>query len=353
MRPDAIDWTTKQRQRHLSRRPAPRLPLVVCAWMIGASVVQAVAGAGASGLAPWLDARAPHGIADAVSHPAWSHALGLAAASVLVTPLAWIRIRRWAGTLSALQRAVQRLARGAAPFPVPVRGPAEVSYLAVGFNGMASQIAAHRRELELANKELEQRVRARTEQLRQAAEKLEALADSDTLTGLGNRRVLAGAVLRLFDRSVEDGTDLVCAAVDLDGFKGINDTLGHAAGDSVLRIAGDVLKEACRATDLAIRLGGDEFVLVLPMESPAGAEAIVQRIMDEFASRSGRYVAGAPVPRNPSMSIGIASRLSCGATSADSLLRAADEALYASKHSGRAKLTHWAGANGSRASKAA
>jgi diguanylate cyclase (GGDEF)-like protein len=119
--------------------------------------------------------------------------------------------------------------------------------------------------------------------------------------------------------------------IDLDHFKKVNDTLGHAAGDTLLQFVGQLLRECLRENDFAIRYGGDEFLLILPGVSVDNALRLIRRIMAMFAQRAKMI---APIDPPPTMSAGVASiRHSQPATPGD-LLEAADEALYGAKHRG-------------------
>jgi diguanylate cyclase (GGDEF)-like protein len=151
----------------------------------------------------------------------------------------------------------------------------------------------------------------RLEGARMAAEE-EAM--TDPLTGLRNRRAV----------------DLL--HMDLDFFKAVNDTLGHAAGDFVLETVGRILREQLRADDCAARIGGDEFVVIIagrsdPKTLQAIAERIIARICQpmEFEGQVARVSASIGIVRSSDMS----------APDATQLLATADRALYAAKHAGR------------------
>ena len=153
-----------------------------------------------------------------------------------------------------------------------------------------------------------------------ALEQMRDLAELDPLTGLRNRR------------GFEHGLDsrrgpmalLIC---DLDHFKRVNDTLGHPAGDDVLRRFADLLRACTRGDDAAIRLGGEEFALVLSGVGEREALAVAERLRREVAVE----FTGFPVPI--SVSVGIADSGPCD--SAEALVRAANRALYAAKRLGR------------------
>ena len=164
-------------------------------------------------------------------------------------------------------------------------------------------------------------------QLREHEVRLRRQALFDDLTGLANRthfREELGAALD----TAEPGT-VSLLLVDLDGFKAVNDTLGHAAGDLLLAGVADKLRSSVRAGDLPARLGGDEFAVLLHDCDALDAERTAQRILQ--AMTVPVTVDGTPVHANAS--IGVA----CSEPGDDirSLLHAADTAMYAAKHSGK------------------
>ena len=161
-------------------------------------------------------------------------------------------------------------------------------------------------------------------------------ARTDPLTRLGNRSLLEQRLAEARERG-DDGTvrPLALVMIDLDRFKPVNDTLGHAAGDRLLALVADRLKRACRAEDTVVRLGGDEFVILHPggtgdASADASAEAIAGRAIELLGRPfllDGQQV-------NIGASAGIAS-LGEATASPDDLLRHADLALYEAKGAGR------------------
>ena len=151
---------------------------------------------------------------------------------------------------------------------------------------------------------------------------LERRATRDGLTGCLNRAAIT-ASLRHALESESSGTGVVF--VDLDDFKAVNDTLGHAAGDELLQIVADRLTGAVRERDLVGRLGGDEFLVVCPAVGDAEAvNVLAERI--GAAVRQPAMIEGQPLV--PNASIGVAWSED---GDADDLVRSADEAMYAAK----------------------
>jgi diguanylate cyclase (GGDEF)-like protein/PAS domain S-box-containing protein len=152
-----------------------------------------------------------------------------------------------------------------------------------------------------------------------ATEELQRAAMRDPLTGLGNRRALEQDLRSRLDR----GDDVLLVYLDLDGFKAVNDHLGHAAGDEVLKMVAIRLTSSLRTTDLAARVGGDEFVLVLGPSAPPAAV-----ISDRLAMVMSTPILVHGEAMHVSFSIGFGS----GLTDAEALLSQADRAMLASKH---------------------
>jgi diguanylate cyclase (GGDEF)-like protein len=161
-------------------------------------------------------------------------------------------------------------------------------------------------------------------------EQLQSAASTDELTGLYNRRALEERLAAEISRSLRHQLHTSVLLLDLDRFKTVNDTLGHAAGDRLLMEVGAVLKRECRTLDVCGRLGGDEFLVILPMTRPEEAMVYVSRVKAGLARLEELH----PEFGASSASIGIAECPEHG-TTVTSVLAAADAALYAAKRGGR------------------
>jgi diguanylate cyclase (GGDEF)-like protein len=245
-------------------------------------------------------------------------------------------LKRHTGGLKDVFDAIRSMAQGIAPRPITAGRPGESGFLALAFNDMMAKLLANRKELQEANQTLEKKVDARTQELRDAAMKMERMALLDALTGLANRRALIDDGEQKFTAAVRDGTDLICMMIDLDNFKGVNDRLGHAKGDELIKLAADTLRKCCRPYDVSARLGGDEFVLVLALENVNQASQIAQRLQADFRTKVEEMLRGTGIVNMPSMSIGITSRKSAGALNLMQLMAQADTALYQAKAKGKA-----------------
>jgi diguanylate cyclase (GGDEF)-like protein len=155
-------------------------------------------------------------------------------------------------------------------------------------------------------------------------------AQHDVLTGLPNRVFLQTVLPRLQSQAIRNRSTLTLLYLDLDGFKEVNDGLGHAAGDEVLFQAAERIREAIRGADIGIRLGGDEFAVLLPDTDRPGAQAIAERIRVALAvgveTRAG--------PARVSASIGLAA-FPDDCSAVDDLVTLADAAMYRAKRHGK------------------
>jgi diguanylate cyclase (GGDEF)-like protein len=169
-------------------------------------------------------------------------------------------------------------------------------------------------------------------ELVRAAAQLEALAVHDALTGVKNRRAFDEQLESEWQRARRYNTPLSLLLLDVDKFKPFNDTYGHPAGDEVLKSVARVLSDSIRNIDFLARYGGEEFVLLLPSTDAEGAVIVADRLRERIASQHWPL-------RAVTASFGAAT-LSRSMTSPSDLLKTADEALYASKESGRNRVTH-------------
>ena len=156
-------------------------------------------------------------------------------------------------------------------------------------------------------------------------------AELDPLTGVGNRRRATRALASTLNLAGRSGQPAALLAIDLDHFKRINDTLGHPAGDQVLRALAHLFQSEARMYDVVARIGGDEFLIVCPATDTAGAKVLAERLRAATPDACAPIIGGR---WRQTLSIGIAVAPRCGSEPED-LTRWADKALYEAKQLGR------------------
>lgn len=187
-----------------------------------------------------------------------------------------------------------------------------------------------RTSTQLARKHLSDRLR---ESIREGL----MMAAIDSLTGLFNRHYALRHLRAMLARAGESGRPVAALMLDLDGFKAINDTHGHLAGDAVLREFARRLQENVRGVDLVARLGGEEFLVVMPDVDASVALSVAERIRKAVERPEFRLGEGEGSVRvTVSIGVGLSEP---GETDSEALIRRADAALYASKNAGRNRVT--------------
>jgi diguanylate cyclase (GGDEF)-like protein len=156
-------------------------------------------------------------------------------------------------------------------------------------------------------------------------------ASTDSLTGLANRRMFDEELALEWRRADRVGDSLALVLLDLDDFKRVNDAHGHQAGDAVLRAVGRILGNGVRQVDLAGRYGGEEFALILPETDLAGAQRLAERLRVAFEGTATELPNGAKITTTASFGVAVKGEL----RTAEDLIAAADEELYAAKRAGK------------------
>ncbi len=178
---------------------------------------------------------------------------------------------------------------------------------------------------------LQRAVVRRTAALRRTSERLRQLATTDELTGLHNRRFFLERWALEHERARRYARPLSCLLIDVDGFKAVNDLLGHHVGDLVLKDVAKELRTVLRQSDLLARLGGDEFVIALPEATPMQAHQVAEKLRQVSIPVSTRDRRIPPVR----LSVGISQVTDAHATP-EASLQAADRSLYEDKRHARA-----------------
>lgn len=190
-----------------------------------------------------------------------------------------------------------------------------------------------------ATETLEDRVRERTEALEQANLRLELMSITDDLTNIRNRRYFDRTLKSELARSIRQQEPISVLIIDIDYFKGVNDSYGHQTGDAVLKAVADQLSKTInRSTDLLARFGGEEFVVILPDTTEEGAVHVAESIRQVIEQLEfDRLAQGLKV----TMSIGAYGSVPTLESNYEHWVRNADDALYYAKNNGRNQVVNY------------
>jgi diguanylate cyclase (GGDEF)-like protein len=170
---------------------------------------------------------------------------------------------------------------------------------------------------------------------------LSEVSSRDALTGLYNRWYVIEKIDSEINRAMRHGSPMSLLMLDVDHFKRINDTWGHAAGDDVLRAIGKLLRESCRVYDVPGRYGGEEFCIVLPETKPGNTSVVAERIRKRLESTE-LACGGEPITVTASIGIaGMEAPADDEILSPAALIDRADRALYSAKSRGRNRIEMW------------
>lgn len=169
----------------------------------------------------------------------------------------------------------------------------------------------------------------------QAERKLVQQAMYDPLTKLGNRYYFTDTSEKLLALAKREKSPLTVVMIDIDKFKGINDTYGHKEGDNILCAIADNMRKSCRNSDLLARLGGDEFCILMPNTNMKNAKIVIERLKENIRKQTHHYGTS---KFNVTISAGL-SESTKESLSIEELLNQSDTALYSSKEKGRNKVT--------------
>lgn len=203
--------------------------------------------------------------------------------------------------------------------------------LLTALKGLFKQVSKRNAELIQLNQSLEEKVAKRTQALSEANRHFEALALTDVLTGLPNRRHAMQQLGLLWSETKEIKSSLSCIMIDADYFKEVNDTYGHDAGDLVLCELSKTLLHTMRTDDVVCRLGGDEFFIICPNTDRKGAMKIANHIHEPVSRLSVKTGNG---KWRGSISVGVA-KMSNAMENFEDLIKEADKGVYAAKREGK------------------
>jgi two-component system, cell cycle response regulator len=189
-------------------------------------------------------------------------------------------------------------------------------------------------------KRLQEELEERERQLLEANERLRHMSQTDALTGLDNRRNLEERIEEMFEHAKRLNEPFACVMVDLDRFKSVNDTYGHQAGDAVLKQLAKILRQEVREIDRAGRYGGEEFMLLLPGTVLDAAVTFAERVRKHIEGHTFTFD-GTSIQRTASF--GVSAWPHPRIAHCDGLVRAADDALYVAKETGRNRVVRFDG----------
>ncbi len=199
--------------------------------------------------------------------------------------------------------------------------------LALTIADLLLDLKQQRAERAALEQEIRDRVANRTHALERKIGALQVQATRDALTGLGNRRGLDIDLPRLIQTCQAVGSDACLLMMDIDHFKPLNDTLGHAAGDQLLREIGQLIRSNLRGNDNAYRAGGDEFVILMQASSLPAGQALAGRLSSLVTALTKPLAVLHP----PALSIGACTLSELKEKTPQAFLHTADERLYAVK----------------------
>jgi diguanylate cyclase (GGDEF)-like protein len=229
--------------------------------------------------------------------------------------------------IEALSDAARRIAQG--QFDLEIAEPSthdEIGLLTRTFNDMMRKLRGYQTEIETANRILLER----NGELQRANEVLSQLSITDGLTKLHNHRFFQDALTREIKRVNRANEPLSMLLIDLDDFKSLNDRLGHAAGDELLRHLARTMGDVVRESDLLARYGGEEFVVLAPNTNLVGAYRLAEKLRTTVAEQS-QILGDSMRPTRVTVSIGVAEFRG----NRHRFFSAADQALYRAKASGK------------------
>ncbi|MDB5456316.1 MAG: diguanylate cyclase [Caulobacter sp.] len=245
--------------------------------------------------------------------------------------------------LAAVAKAIQNAQKTNAAFGKTLAGAAEQFEAPENLEAMRTVVAGltvATRRVQKENKSLEQRLAestAEVDRLREHLEQVRRDATTDGLTNLANRKAFDEELDRACAETDDNGDSLCLAVLDIDHFKGFNDTWGHQTGDQVIRYVASVIGRVGAPPRFAARYGGEEFAMIFPREDATMVTALLEEIREEVASRMLKRRSTNEDLGTITISAGFAQRHRGEAS--HSLMERADAALYASKRGGRNKVS--------------
>jgi len=226
--------------------------------------------------------------------------------------------------LDRLMRILPAIQKGDVPIDSLATVDGQLAPLAAQIQQILQELREERARLD---QETRQRIANRTSALERTIGSLRQQASRDILTALLNRRLFDECIQQAMERAKSGSTNLSLLMIDVDNFKILNDTLGHQAGDDLLRSIGQLIRSAIRETDLAFRYGGDEFAILIESGSPEDAQTLANRLIDLVDGLGKTY----KLAKSPGLSVGAAHVDELTDITPTALISTADKALYKNK----------------------
>jgi diguanylate cyclase (GGDEF)-like protein len=234
---------------------------------------------------------------------------------------------QWLDPLRQLEKALRRARAAEASIEELSQITGPLSPLTGAIQELLRELRQEKARYAELEQELRQRVAQRTDALERMIGGLRQQATRDPLTGLYNRRFLDQELRSLVGQAFQQGRNVCLLMLDLDNFKNLNDSLGHGAGDELLRSVGQIIRSTVREGDMAFRYGGDEFVILLPDHGSVAGEGLGRRLVS-LVGELGRTL---KTPRPVGLSAGWATLGELPEPRPEALLAEADKRLYQTK----------------------
>ncbi len=273
------------------------------------------------------------------------HALAVMSFCFILTLIISWSLARWyyVEPLHQLMREMRGMRLGLKKACSNPRMQAELDGIQQEFMHLHESLNGSQEDLKKYKSAVKQKLNNTFDKFRRDVRFLKQKTNLDGLTGLSNRGHFDKKLPEYFELAKNTHVDLTCMMIDMDNFKQVNDTQGHAMGDEAINFLGDLLQACVRDCDFVARYGGDEFVMLLPNCTQQEATEIAERIRSHFAQEASRFSSqtndDGVTQIDPSkclgISIGIASIFRHRPQDANHLLHLADKALYQAKNQGR------------------
>ncbi len=248
---------------------------------------------------------------------------------LLILAWAWSRLVNPWRELADLLEAIAPSDRPERLERLPVHRSDEVGRMARSIRELCGRRIRDRSEAKHLRRTMDDQIGRAT---KRAVASLKQQAMRDPMTDLGNRRYLDEVVPELLTAATQTGQDVACAVIDMDNFKKVNDTLGHAVGDELIVLLATLLKSSIRKQDIAVRLGGDEFVVMMPGADMRKIDQLFTLLRKLFLQQTQRKFNTQP---RPNLSVGLASMRIDKCSDSPSLIERADARLYEAKQQGK------------------